>query len=140
MHLLFTPRVLFFRGHWSKVRNVNGREDRSLESRDEREYPRNFHVPAQPNPIQSQAGGSKNRGSGEEKSAKCEDVRHTRFFERAEDAAAQPAQTALQIIEAGRGEGSTKGLRSTPRSSPPNREALTHHRSWRAVAAPASGP
>jgi hypothetical protein len=36
MHLLFTPRVLFFRREWSKVRNVNGRGYRSLTSIDER--------------------------------------------------------------------------------------------------------
>jgi len=37
MHLLFTLRVLFFRGERSKVRNVNGRGDRSLTSIDERD-------------------------------------------------------------------------------------------------------
>ncbi len=81
MHLLFTPRVLFFRGRWSKVRNVDGREDRSLESKDEREHPRSYHVPAQPSAAHNQAGGSKSRWSGKEKSARCEEVRHTRFFE-----------------------------------------------------------
>jgi hypothetical protein len=39
MHLLFTPRVLFFRDGWSKVRNVNGRDDRSIESGDESGIP-----------------------------------------------------------------------------------------------------
>ena len=36
MHLLFTPRVLSFARERSKVRNVNGGEDRSLASIDER--------------------------------------------------------------------------------------------------------
>jgi len=51
MHLLFTPRVLFFGGLWRKVRNVDGREYRSLSSRDERTDPRNFMYV--PNPMQS---------------------------------------------------------------------------------------
>ena len=140
MHLLFTPRVLYFRGLWRKVRTVNGRGDRSLESKDDRGYPRRFHVPAQSIPVQNQAGGSESRGSGEAEFAECENARHTRIPERTENASAQPAQIALQITEEGRGDGSTKGLRSNPRRSPPNNEALTHHRSWRAVAAPASGP
>ena len=140
MHLLFTPRVLSSSEFWSKVRNVNGREDRSLESKDDRGYPRSFHVPAQPSPIQNPAGSSKNRGSGKEKFAECEDVRHTRIPHRTQDASPQPPQTTLQIAEAGRSDGPTKGLRSTPRRTPPKNEALTHHRGWRAIPAPASGP
>jgi hypothetical protein len=74
MHLRFTSRVLSFPRFWRKVRNVNGREDRSLESKDDRGYPESVHVPAQPSPIQNPAGVSKNRGSGKEKFAECEDV------------------------------------------------------------------
>jgi len=42
MHLLFTSRVLFFPEQWSKVRNVNGRGDRSLTSIDERKIQGDF--------------------------------------------------------------------------------------------------
>jgi hypothetical protein len=66
MHLLFTLRVLSFFGHWRKVRNVAGREDRSLASSEESEDPRSFHVPAQPIAIESMAGVSRNRRQGEE--------------------------------------------------------------------------
>jgi hypothetical protein len=81
MHLLFTVRVLFFRRRWRKVRNVNGREDRSLESGDERQYPRNSHVRAQPRAVQNQAGVSKSLWSNKQNFAERESVRHTRFPE-----------------------------------------------------------
>jgi len=140
MHQLFTRRVLFFRGRRSKVRNVNGREDRSLESKDESELPRRFHVRAHPSAVQNPDVNAKNRGNAKEKFEQSQHGGHSGVPERIEDASPQPAQAALQIIEAGRSDGSTKGLRSTPRSFPPNKEALTHPRGWRAVAAPASGP
>jgi hypothetical protein len=61
MHLLFIPKVLFFHGRWSKVRNVNGREDRSLESIDERKIRGAFMYA----PMQAQARTNpKNSGSG----------------------------------------------------------------------------
>ena len=53
MHLLFTLRVLFFRRLWRKVRNVNGREDRSLESKDESELARSFYVRARASAVQN---------------------------------------------------------------------------------------
>ena len=56
-------------------------ERQALESKDEREYTRSFHVPAQPRAAHNQADGSKSRWNGQEKSAKREDIRHTRFFE-----------------------------------------------------------
>jgi hypothetical protein len=81
MHLLFTPRVLSSREFCSKVRNVNGREDRSLESIDERETPRSFHVRAQCSAVQNPAGDSENRRKFKKKSAESEDVRYTSFLE-----------------------------------------------------------
>ncbi len=140
MHLLFTPRVLFFGGLWRKVRNVSGREYRSLSSRDEREHQRSFHVRAHRSAVQESAVSSKNRENAKERFAQSEHGRHTSFFERTEDASAQSSQAALQNAEACRCARPTKGLRSTPRGSPPNNEALTHHRGWRAVPALASGP
>ena len=81
MHLLFTLRVLFRREFWRKVRNVNGREDRSLSSKDESEIPRSFHVRAQCSAIQNPAGDSENRWKFKKKSAESEDVRNTSFLE-----------------------------------------------------------
>jgi hypothetical protein len=81
MHLLFTVRVLFFRRRWRKVRNVNGREDRSLESRDQRQYPRNSHVRAQPSAVQNPVGVSKSLCSNKENFVERESVRHPRFPE-----------------------------------------------------------
>jgi hypothetical protein len=140
MHLLFTPRVLSFYGAWRKVRNVAGREDRSLASGDEQNDPRSFYVRAQSNAVENPAGVSTSRWNSKENFAECEDIGYSRVSERTEDASLQSSQAALQIAETGRGACATKGLRCTPRRTPPKNAALTHHRSRREVAAPASGP
>ncbi len=80
MHLLFTPRVLFFGGLWRKVRNVNGREYRSLSSGDEREHQRSFHVRAHPSAVQKPGVRSKNRENTKEGFAQSEHGGDTRFF------------------------------------------------------------
>ena len=64
MHLLFTPRVLFFRELGSKVRNVNGREDRSLASIDEGLDSRSFYARAHASAIQKTAAKPEKRGTG----------------------------------------------------------------------------
>ena len=140
MHLLFTLRVLLFCWQWRRVRNVAGREDRSLASGGERRDSRSFHVRAQPSAVQNTAGVSSKHRHGKEKFAKYNDVGYSRVPKRIEDASAQPSQAALQIAQAGSGTCSKKGLRSTPRRSPPKNAVLTHHRSRREVAAPSSGP
>jgi hypothetical protein len=140
MHLRFTLRVLWFRGRWSKVRNVNGREDRSLESIDERQEPRSFYVRANSSAVQNTAANSEKRGTGKDRFPQGQHGGTSSVPERTEDASPESPPVALQIVETGRSAGPRKGLRSTPRRYPPQNEALTHHRSWREVVAPASEP
>lgn len=77
MHLLFTRRVLPARGFWGKVRNVNGREYRSLSSKDEYESRGAFM--SGPNQVQSRMSPASPRAGGTVKrslrNAKTSDIR-----------------------------------------------------------------
>ena len=66
MHPRFTLRVLFFPERWSKVRNVNGHEDRSLGSIDERQEPRSFYARADSSAVQNTAVDSEKWGTGKD--------------------------------------------------------------------------
>jgi hypothetical protein len=95
MHLLFTLRVLFFHGRWSKVRNVDGLEDRSLEPRDESQIPRSIHVRAHSGAVQNSAVHPKNRGTGTDKFSQGQHGGYSRVAERSENASPGPPQAAL---------------------------------------------
>jgi len=101
------------------VRNVNGREDRLLASIDEGRDSRSFYVRANASAIQRSAAKSEKRDTGKDSFSQCQHGERSRVPERVEDAPAQPPQVALQIIEKGGSKRAGKGLRSTPRSSPP---------------------
>lgn len=95
MHLRFTLRVLFFHGSWSKVRNVDGREDRSLESGDERQIPRSIHVRAHPSAVRNPEVNSKNRKNAKETFAQRQHGGNSRVLERIEDPTPQPSPASL---------------------------------------------